>query len=56
MTSNRQWAKGTEMSSVPERDKAKGDDDQQNGLFVNVPPKEKRCIPAKSDSTDKCLP
>ena len=56
MTSHSQWAESSQIPTVLERDKAEGDDDQQDSLLVNVPTEQERGVPAKSDSPDETLP
>lgn len=56
MAGNSQRPEGSEMTSVSEGNKTKGDDDKKNGLLMNMPAKEKGGIAAQGDSTDECLP
>lgn len=56
MTRYHQRPEGAQMSSVPECDETEGNNDEQNSLFVDMPPKEKGCIPTKSDGTDEGFP
>ena len=56
MTRDGERPKGREMAPISQRDQAKRNDDEQNGLFVHVEAKQKRCVAAERRRTDKVLP
>lgn len=49
-------SKRGKVSSVSQRNQAKGDNDEQDGLFVDVVAKEKRRVAAERRGADKVLP
>jgi len=44
------------VAPIFERQKAEWDDDEQDGLLMHVPAKEKRSITTKRHGTDESLP
>jgi hypothetical protein len=56
MASHGQWSKGTEMATVSDGNKSKGDYDEKYGLFVDVPAKQEGGVAAESDSANEVLP
>jgi hypothetical protein len=41
-----EWAEGAKMSAIVQRNQAERNDDQQNGLFMDMPAEEERGIGA----------
>lgn len=56
MPGNGQGSKGTKVSTVPEADQGEGDEDQEDGFFVDVPAKEEGGVGAQSDGANKRFP
>lgn len=51
-----QWAKGTKVPSVFEREEAEGDDDEQDGFLVHVPAEEEGGVGAEGEGGDEACP
>lgn len=51
-----QGTEGAQMASVLERDEAERDDDEEDGLFVDVPAKQKRGISTQRDGPYEAVP
>jgi len=56
MARYRKGTEGTEVPSVLESNHAEGDDYKENCLFVDMPPKEERSIPAQGQRSYKGVP
>ena len=51
-----QWAEGTEVATIVERDQAERNDDQQNRFLVDVPAEEERGVSAEGGSCHEVRP
>lgn len=56
MAGYRERPERTEIPPVFERDQTEGDNDEENGFFVDVPAEEKGCVAAQSNGTDEGFP
>lgn len=56
MASHGEGSGCAEVSSVLEGDKAEWDDDEENGLFVDVPPEEEGGVSAKRERANEGVP
>jgi hypothetical protein len=56
VTSNSQGAESAEVATIGESDEGEGDDDQEDGFFVDVPAEEKGSVAAEGDGADESLP
>jgi hypothetical protein len=53
---NGEGLEGGEVAAVAEGDEGEGDDDEENGLFVHVPPEEEGRVAAEGDGADEVVP
>lgn len=56
VTSYRERTEGTEVATVFEGDEGEGDDDEEDGLFVDVPAEEEGGVATEGDGTDEGIP
>lgn len=53
------YCQGTERTKMPpvlESDQAEGNNDEENGFFMNMPSKEERRVAAESDCSNESIP
>jgi len=51
-----QGPEGAEIPAVLQGDEAEGDDDEEDGLLMDMPPEEERGVSAEGDSPDEVVP
>lgn len=56
MSCNSERTEGAEVPSIFNGDQAEWDNNQEHGFLVDVPPKQKRRVRAKSDGAHERLP
>jgi hypothetical protein len=56
VTCDSQRSESSQVPSVPQGNQTEGNNDQQDGFFMNVPSKEKRGIATQRDGADEILP
>ncbi len=56
MTADGQGAEGAEVAAVLEREKAEGDDDEQDRFLVDVPAEEEGSVGAERQGADEVVP
>lgn len=56
MPCHSQRSECAKVSTVPERYQTERDNDKENGLLMDVPAKEERCVAAKRHCTDESFP
>lgn len=56
MSRDRKGSECSQIAPVLEGDEGKRDDDQENGLLMDVPPKQERRIPAQRHGPDERVP
>ena len=56
MASYGEGAEGAEVATVFEGDEAEGEDDEEDGFFVDVPAEEEGGVATEGEGADKGLP